>query len=361
MAILSVYIYLSSGRWVLKWYKAQKVPRNERSLLYTILETLASRAQVRAPDLYSFESEIPVMFTVKNGSNASIAISTAMLKTFDDLNLEVFLAHEIGHIKNRDVSLNTVTALFAGLIMTFPELVMWGSILSGFGQPEDPAPRVFRFIATALAAPPAATLVQLTRPVRREFEADAEGIKITRNPKVLAKNLEFLEQYIPLQPVISKFNPGHFHLFGTHTHLSRGDSYIFISLFDTHPEIGARTAHILSHSSYPENGIIKKYSRVPGYFDLRSWKLAMASSFVSYMVFLFVIIVVVTFALKDFNFLINGGIAAGYTGAVLMLMGITAKVTIGKYHKKSLCRFTKQFFRTHVRLLRYFVKKERTR
>ncbi|WP_440954697.1 M48 family metalloprotease [Methanosarcina sp. Mfa9] len=358
MLILSSYIYLSAGSLILKLYKARKIQRDENPLLYSILEELSSRAQVKTPELYSFEAEIPGMFTVGNGSKAFIAISTSMFETFDDLNLEVLLAHEVGHIKNRDVSLNTVTALFAGVIMLFPELAMWGSILSGFGQPHDPAPRFFRFATTALAAPPAATLVQLTNPQRRELEADEVAIKLTRNPQLLAKNLEYLENYIPFQPVTGKFNPGHFHLFSTHTQRIRGDRAMFISMFDTHPDTGDRVMHILNHSNYKENGILTtRYSRVPGFFDPKSWKLAMGTSFVAYMMFLFVIIVLVTFALKDFNFLINGGIAGAYIGSVLFFMRITAKVTRRKPQQKCLLSAHKRIIQNSRQVFKYFVKR----
>ena len=94
-----------------------------------------------------------------------------MLEMFDELELEALLAHEIGHIKNGDVGLNTVTAFLAGLIMSVPNFAMWGSLLSGFGQPEDPAPRFFKFIATALAAPPAATLIHLTNPSKKRIRS----------------------------------------------------------------------------------------------------------------------------------------------------------------------------------------------
>ncbi len=358
MLILSSYIYLSAGRLILRLYKARKVRRDENSLLYSILENLSTGAQVRTPELYSFEAETPGMFTVGNGSKTFIAISTSMFETFDDLSLEVLLAHEIGHIKNRDVSLNTVTALFAGTIMLFPELATWGSILSGFGQPQDPAPRFFKFMATAFATPPAATLVQLTNPQRRELEADEVAIKLTRNPQLLAKNLEFLENYIPFQPLTSKFNPGHFHLFSTHTQRIRGDHAIFISMFDTHPDTGDRVMHILNHSNYKENGIItNRYSRVPGFFDSKNWKLAMGVSFVVYMMFLFVIIVVVTFALKDFNFLINGGIAGVYIGSVLLLMRITAKVTRRRPRQKCLLPVHKRIILNSRQAFNYFVKR----
>jgi heat shock protein HtpX len=337
------YIFFRGSRWILKSYGAQKIQRSERSLLYSIMEDLSKKAGVKTPEMLSFESEIPSMFTVGSGSKSFITVSTSMLGMFDELELEALLAHEIGHIKNKDVGLNTVTAFLAGLIMSFPNFVMWVSLLSGFGQPEDPAPRFFKFMATAFAAPPAATLIHLTNPAKREFAADETGIKLTGNPRTLAKTLEYLENYIPLQPVTGKFNPGHFHLFSTHTQQIRGYLSIFISIFDTHPGIEDRVANILNHSSHIEKDTLNsKYSRVPDFFDLRSWRLAMAASLISYLSLLFGIIVMITFAIKDFNFPVIGIIAGVYIGAVLLLIGTTASLSRRGHHLKNIAQPIKE-------------------
>lgn len=336
ITLLYSYVYFRGSRWILKGYGAEKIQRSERAILYSVLEELSGKAGIKMPELMSFDSEVPAIFTVASGSKPFITVSTAMLEMFDGEEIEALLAHEIGHIKNGDVYLNTITAFLAGMIMSFPDLAIWGSMLSGFGQPEDPAPRFFKFMATALAAPPAAVLIHLTDPEKREFEADRTAIKLTGNPQALIKTLEFLENYIPLQPVTGKFNPGHFHLFSTHTQQIRGYLSVFISLFDTHPGIEDRIKKILKDSNQPEKDLKNsKYSRVPGFFDLRSWKLAMATSFISYMSLLFGIIVLITFAIKDFNFLLNGIIAGLYIGAVLLLMCSTAVLTRKEYFLKS--------------------------
>ncbi|MHC1755330.1 MAG: M48 family metalloprotease [Methanosarcina sp.] len=358
--LLYAYIYFSSSKWILKWYGARKIQRSEKPLLYSMLEDLASRAEVQPPEIYSFESRIPSMFTVGHTGKTSIVISMSMLEMFGELELEALMAHEIGHMKNRDVGRNTFTAFLAGTIMSFPNFAMWCSMLSGFGQPEDPAPRFFRYIATSIAVPPAALLIHLTNPAKRELEADEVAVKLTKNPPILAKTLEFLENYIPLQPVPARFNPGHFHLFSTHTQQMRGYLSIFISMFDTHPETGYRVKHILSHSTYSKDGnISNKRSRVPGFFDVKNWRLAIGISFVSYMAFLFVVIVGVTFALKDFNFLVNGGIAAAYTGAVVLLLGATAKVSRRKsYLKSSSSSLTrKRIFLNPVQAFKHLMKR----
>jgi len=106
-------------------------------------------------------------------------------------------------------------------------------------------------------------------------------------------------------------------------------------LFDTHPGIEDRGTHILNYSNNLEKDALNsKYSRVPGFFDLRSWKLAMATSLISYLSLLFGIIVMITFALKDFNFLVAGIIAGVYIGAVLLLMGTIASLSGRGHHLK---------------------------
>ncbi|AKB17603.1 M48 family metalloprotease [Methanosarcina sp. WWM596] len=354
--LLYAYIYFSSSKRVLKWYGAEKVEKSEKALLYSLLEDLTSKAKVKPPEIYSFESSIPSMFTVGHASKTSLAISTSMLEIFGELELEALMAHEVGHIKNKDVSKNTFTAFLAGTIMSFPNFAMWCSMLSGFGQPEDPAPKFFRYIVTAIAVPPAALLIHLRNPMKRELEADEVAVNLTENPRVLAKTIEYLENYIPLQPVSTRFNPGHFHLFSTHTQQIRGYLSIFISMFDTHPETGDRVARILNHSTYSKNdNIDNKRSRVPGFFDVKNWRFALGISFVSYMAFLFVIIVGVTFAIKDFNFLVNGGIAAAYTGAVLLLLGATAKLSRRRIYLRSFSPTRKRVFLNSVQAFKHLM------
>jgi hypothetical protein len=129
-------------------------------------------------------------------------------------------------------------------------------------------------------------------------------------------------------------------------------------MFDTHPETGDRVARILSHSTYSKNeNIINNRSRVPGFFDVRNWRLAIGISFVSYMAFLFVVIVGVTFLLKDFNFLVNGGIAAVYTGAVLVLIGTTAKLSTRKTYFKSPSAIRKRIILNSVQAFKHLMKK----
>jgi Zn-dependent protease with chaperone function len=158
---IHTYVYLQGSKCIIKWYKAQKIQESEKSYLFSILEDLSTKAKVKSPELHSFDSEIPSIFTVGTTRNPSIVISTSMLKTFDNLEMEALIAHEFGHIKCGHIYTNTLVALVAGTIMSFPNFVMSFSTILGFGQPEDPIPRVFEFYATALTAPIAAIIINI--------------------------------------------------------------------------------------------------------------------------------------------------------------------------------------------------------
>ncbi|MDF1534297.1 MAG: M48 family metalloprotease, partial [Methanosarcinaceae archaeon] len=128
MLILSRAIYISSGKILLKWYCARKVDTFESLEIHSTLKALSNMAQVPNPNLYVFESQIPAMFTAGTGNRVSIAVSTKVLDLLDQAEMEVLLAHEIGHIKNGDVPLSTVVALFAGTLASFSTAALWGSL-----------------------------------------------------------------------------------------------------------------------------------------------------------------------------------------------------------------------------------------
>ncbi|MBN2488412.1 MAG: M48 family metalloprotease [Methanosarcinaceae archaeon] len=253
MLVLSMLIYRFSVNVILKWYGSHKVDSSDSVELHAILDRLSGKAQVPVPDIYVFKSPLPVTFTAGSGKRTSVVLSSETLDMLDRSELEVILAHEIGHIKNGDVPLSTVTALFAGLLASFSTAALWASLLTGFGQEYDPAPRLIRFLAMGLVAPPAAFLVQLAIPKAREYAADEAGVHLTEKPHLLAKTLERIERYAQLQPA-EEFNPGHVHMFVTNP-LRVEETYdVHYSLFDTHPDIKDRVNNIMRISSSIESG-----------------------------------------------------------------------------------------------------------
>lgn len=320
MLISSFVIYKSSGKIILRWYHARKIGDNDSFELKSIIGTLSDLAQVPEPGLYVFESQIPAMFTVGSGNRATIAVSTKAMDFFDQAEFEVLLAHEIGHIKNGDVPLSTVTALFAGTLASFSTAALWGSLLTGFGQEYDPAPRLIRFLAMGLVAPPAALLVQLYVPRSREYAADEVSTVLTDKPQLLVETLERIERYIQLQHPW-EINPGHAHLFPVNL-LKVEETYdLHLSMFGTHPDIQSREDNLSwktlltpKHQTLHEVRIQNEPSVI------KDWKKAMFFSFVSHFMVLFGIIVVDVFARKDFDFKEVALISGVYMGALVLLM-----------------------------------------
>ena len=326
MLILSYAIYRFSGRILIRWYGARKVDASESIEIHSILDNLSNLAQVPTPSPYVFESLIPAMFTVGTGDKALVAVSTKALDFFDQAELEVLLAHEMGHIKNGDVPLSTVTALFAGALASFSTTALWGSLLTGFGQEYDPAPRLIRFLAMGLVGPPAALLVHLSTLRAREYAADEVSVVLTDKPHLLVETLERIERYTKLQH-LGEINPGHAHLFPVNL-LKVEESYdLHLSMFDTHPGIQSRVDNLSWKSLLtPKHQTLHEVRMSYETSVIKDWNKAMAFSFVSYSMILFGIIVVDVFARKDFDPREVALIAGVYMGALVLLMLIEITV-----------------------------------
>ena len=326
MLILSFVIYKFSGKILLRWYSARKIGDFESIELNSILGTLSNLAQVPEPDLYVFESQIPAMFTVGTGSRASVAVSTRAMDLFDEAELEVLFAHEMGHIKNGDVPLSTVVALFAGTLASFSTAALWGSLLTGFGQEYDPAPRLIRFLAMGLVGPPAALLVQLHVPRAREYAADEVSVVLTDKPHLLVETLERIERYIQLQH-LGEINPGHAHLFPVNL-LKVEESYdLHLSMFNTHPDVQSRENNLSWNTLLtPKHQTLHEVRMLSETSVFKNWNKAMAFSFISYSMVLFGIIVIDVFARKDFDFGEVSRIVGVYMGALILLMLIEVTV-----------------------------------
>ncbi|MBP2029459.1 Zn-dependent protease with chaperone function [Methanohalophilus levihalophilus] len=245
--LLSLIFYFLGARVLLRWYHSKKVQSTEYDEIRSILRNLADMAGVNEPDLYVFDSDLPLLFTVGTRKK-NVSISSSAIEVFDSEELEVLLAREIGHIKNDAVSLNTIVALFAGIISAFSTLALWGALLGGFGQDYDPAPKLIRLIAMGIAAPPAALLVQLGTPREAESLADNVAMDMTKNPNALGAALSKVESFVDdLENV--RLNPGHSHLFSVNPLKVRDIFNVHLSMFNTHLDLDTRKQNILSYSS----------------------------------------------------------------------------------------------------------------
>ncbi|WP_263365800.1 zinc metalloprotease HtpX [Edaphobacter bradus] len=231
--------YFFSDKLALAMYRAQPVTREQLPRAYDVVERLAARQGLPMPKIYVIPTESPNAFaTGRNPKHASVAVTHGILRLLDDEELEGVLAHELGHVKNRDILTSSVAATLAGAITMVARMGYFASLFGGYGGGSSSRERGGGGISALLMlilAPIAATLIQLAVSRSREYEADATGAKETGNPYALARALQKLDDYsrrIPMQA-----SPTTAHLFIVAPLLGSGG---FANLFSTHPPIKER-------------------------------------------------------------------------------------------------------------------------
>lgn len=328
LIIINYIVYHFSGEIILKWYNSKKMNTIEFMELYSIVDELSIEAKVSKPNLCVFKFPLPTMFTAGTGDRIYITVSTKALDMLDKNELETLFAHEIGHIKNRDVPLSTVVALFAGILISLTTVAMWGSRLMLLGQKYDSEPSLINFFVMCLVAPPAAIAVQLTIPYTREYAADEVSMILTNKPNILAETLERIERYPQFQPV-EMINLGHIHLFPTPLLRIENIYDVHTSMFHTHPDIQSREKNLSWKSlRTSKNQTLYETSEIMNENKyMKQWNKAMFFSFISYCLVLFGIIVIDIFTKKYFDFeLISRIVVVGYAAVVVLLMFIAITV-----------------------------------
>ncbi|MDW7731671.1 MAG: zinc metalloprotease HtpX [Methanolobus sp.] len=192
--ILNFGSYWYSDKIVLKMYRAQEVTAAEHPQLYGIVQKLAMRANLPMPKVYIVNTSMPNAFaTGRDPQHAAVAATTGILNLLTSEELEGVLAHELAHVKNRDTLISAVAATIAGVITMLAAWARWAAIFGGLGGRDGEGNNIVGFIALAILAPLAATIIQLAISRSREFAADAEGARISQKPWALANALEKLE------------------------------------------------------------------------------------------------------------------------------------------------------------------------
>ena len=229
--------YWFSDKIVLSMYGAREVGLNEAPDLYRLVQRLAQRAGIPMPRVYIVPSDAPNAFaTGRNPQHGALAVTEGILRMLDTDELAGVLAHELGHIRNRDTLIMTVAATLAGAITMLAHMAQWGAIF-GFGRRDDEdsgGGGMLGLLAMAILAPIAATLIQLAISRAREYFADSTGAAIAGAPSGLARALEklhYASQRLPMDA-----NPATAHLFIVNP-LSGG---ALLNLFSTHPPIEER-------------------------------------------------------------------------------------------------------------------------
>jgi heat shock protein HtpX len=211
MLLLSLLLYLFSDIILLRWYHAKEIQGGNLPL-YEIVHRLALKSGITAPKVFIVKSTMPNAFaTGRSADHASIVVTNALLDLLDNEELEAVLAHELAHIKNGDTLLGSVVAVVSGALTALATGAFWGSIFTGFGQEEDPAPNLIKFFVTSLVAPVAASFVQLMVSPSREYRADEQSVRIYGKPHKLMSAFEKLEKRLNANTFT--INPSHVHLF----------------------------------------------------------------------------------------------------------------------------------------------------
>ncbi len=242
-AAMNLGSYFFSDKIALASSNAQPISRDEAPRLYAIVERLAAKAKIPVPKIYLIPTDSPNAFaTGRNPNHASVAVTRGILDLCNDEEIEGVLAHELGHVHNRDILISAVVATIAGAITFIAQMVMWAEMFGGFGGGrEDDRGGVFSALAMMIVAPLAATLIQLAISRSREYEADSTGAHITGNPQGLARALEKIEQWSKRVPM--QVSPSMAHMFIMKPQ-TRGA--FFANLFSTHPPIEKRIQRLLS-------------------------------------------------------------------------------------------------------------------
>jgi heat shock protein HtpX len=230
--------YFYSDKISLAMYRAQPVTRVQLPRVYAVVERLTQKIGLPMPKIYVIPSDSPNAFaTGRNPSHASVAVTQGILDLLNDEELEGVLAHELGHVRNRDILISSVVAVLAGTITLIAQVAQWGMVFGGYGGRDDRNQGAGGAIAGLLMiilAPIAALLIQLAVSRSREYQADRTGAEVSGDPMALASALRKLEratQAVPSQTA----QPAFAHLYIVNP-LSGGLS----GLFSTHPPIEER-------------------------------------------------------------------------------------------------------------------------
>ncbi|HPZ44192.1 MAG TPA: zinc metalloprotease HtpX [Bacillota bacterium] len=236
---MNFFTYYFSDKVAISMTRSQPVSEREAPELYSIVRRLAQRAGLPMPRLYVTPSPQPNAFaTGRNPANSAVAVTEGLLQLLNRTELEGVLAHELAHIKNRDVLVGTIAAAFAGAITMLANIIQWGAILGMGRDDEEGGAGALGALLLAIIAPIAAMIIQMAISRSREYGADETGARIAGNTQGLASALLKLESAahrIPMQ-----VNPAASHLFIVNP-LS-GQSVA--RLFSTHPPIADRVERL---------------------------------------------------------------------------------------------------------------------
>ncbi len=234
--VMNFVSYFFSDKIALAMYRAQPVTREQLPRVYNVVERLTQKVGLPMPKIFVIPTDSPNAFaTGRNPSHASVAVTQGILELLTDEELEGVLAHELGHVRNRDILTSSIAATLAGAITVLARMAYWGALFGGMGDREERnRGGGLGALFMLILAPIAAMLIQLAVSRSREYEADHTGAEFTGNPYALASALRKLDAYSKRIPMAA--SPSTAHLFIVQPMLGVD----FASLFSTHPPIAKR-------------------------------------------------------------------------------------------------------------------------
>lgn len=238
---MNFFSYWFSDKIVLRMYKAQEVGPQDGPELYGMVQELCRRAHLPMPKVYVIPQEAPNAFaTGRNPEHAAVAVTEGLLKRMSREEAMGVLAHELAHVKNRDILIGSIAATMAGAIMMLADMARWSAIFGGGhrDREEGGGGGGLGLILMSIIAPLAAMLIQMAISRSREYLADATGAAFAGTPEGLARALEKLGAYSKQLPMDA--SPSTAHMFIVNPLSGRS----LMSLFSTHPPLEERIARL---------------------------------------------------------------------------------------------------------------------
>ena len=244
---MNFFSYWFSDKMVLAATRAKALSPSEAPRLHAIVQRLCANASLPMPRLYLLPEKAPNAFaTGRDPAHAAVAVTQGILEILDDGELEGVLAHELSHVRNRDILISSIAATLAGAIMFLANMARFAAIFGGYGDRRDGdrGGGVLGLLVAAIVAPLAAMLIQMAVSRSREYQADASAAEMVGRPQGLARALEKIEQYSRQVPMVAATNPATNHLFIVKPLTAAG----WMSLFSTHPPIADRIRRLLART-----------------------------------------------------------------------------------------------------------------
>ncbi len=237
---MNFFSYWYSDKLVLKMYRAREVTQSQAPVLYHTVQRLTSGAGLPMPKLYIIPQQAPNAFaTGRNPSHAVVAVTEGLLNIMSPDELAGVLAHELAHVKERDILVGSIAATMAGAIMVLASMARWSAIFGGVGNNDDESGGGFiGLIVMSVIAPIAAMIIQMAISRSREYLADETGANLAGNPEGLARALEKLGAYSKKQPMNA--TPSTAHMFIVNPLSGKSMQ----NLFSTHPPLEERIARL---------------------------------------------------------------------------------------------------------------------